>query len=153
MSKFAIEMISSILGTVGFAILFKLHPKKLWSVAILGGGCYGFYYLFATVIGSNVFVAALISTAFVATASELFARIMRSPTIIFVIPSIIPIVPGGSLYRFMKELINGNKDVAMTHGRDALLIALGVAGGIILASIAVSLIKGILEKVNIKRVK
>ena len=41
----------------------------------------------------------------------------------------------------------------MTHGRDALLIALGVAGGIILASIAVSLIKGILEKVNIKRVK
>ena len=153
MSTFTIQMIASILGTIGFAILFKLHPKKLWSVALLGGGCYGVYYLFATVVGTNAFVAAIISTSFVAVSAEFFARIMRSPTIIFIVPGIIPIVPGGALYRFMKELITGNYDVAMTHGKEALLTALGVAGGIILVSIVVNVVKGIVEKTNLKRAK
>ena len=153
MSVFAVQMISSILGSIGFAILFRLHPKKLWSIALLSGGCYGIYYLFAAVFGTNAFVAALISTAFVAASAEFFSRIMRSPTIIFIIPSIIPIVPGGALYRFMKELINGNSDIAMGHGKEALLTALGVAGGIIVISIIANVTKGIIEKISLKKEK
>ena len=150
MNNFAIQLVASLVGTLGFGILFKVHPKKLPIVALLGGGCYALYFLFASVLHTNVFVAAIAATAFVSATAELLSRVMRAPTIIFIIPSIIPIVPGGALYKFMKELIHGNSAGAGGYGKEAILTALGVAGGIIVVSIIANVAMGIIERIKEK---
>lgn len=62
--------------------------------------------------------------------SELAARIFKQPVTIFVIPGIIPIVPGLGMYRGMAAIIENNYDTGMniliTTGMDASAIALGM---------------------------
>ncbi|MBE6667747.1 MAG: threonine/serine exporter [Ruminococcaceae bacterium] len=148
MNEFIKMLISSVLGTVGFGILFKMQAKKLITVAFLGGGCITLYYLFSNVLKTNAFVSAIVATLFVSVAAELLARVLQAPAVIFIIPSIIPIVPGGALYRFMKGLINGSVSEALPYGKEAILTALGVAGGIIVVSIVVNIVMGILENLR-----
>lgn len=148
---FWIQLITSALGSVGFAVLFKVRLRYLGIIAFLGGACYGVYYLFESGLSSDAFIAALVSTAFVALVSEILARIVHTPTIVFLISCIIPIVPGSYLYRAMRGLIERNSDAFLQNGAETLKIALGTAGGIVAVSVIVNVVLGIAEKVRKKK--
>ena len=150
-TTFIIQLIASIAGTLGFAILFKLRPKHLVSVSILGGCCYAAYYVVAIHFGADVFIASLVATAFVAIISEVFARVSQSPALVFLLPGLIPIVPGGDLYNMMKNLITKNSDAALGYGISAIKIAAGVAGGIVIVSVMVNIGEGIGEAIRKKK--
>ena len=58
----------------------------------------------------------------------------KAPAIIFILPSIIVLIPGGSFYYTMSYLVNGNQQLFQEWGGRTLLSALGIAVGIIVAS-------------------
>ena len=144
---FAIQLISSMVGSVGFAILFRVRARYFPIVAILSGACYGTYYLFDAVVSADPFICALLATLLVATVSEILARLVRTPAIVFLISCIIPIVPGSSLYKAMRGLIEHSGDF-LKYGTETLKIALGTAGGIVAISVIVNVIMGIIKHKN-----
>ena len=154
MKEFVIQLLMAGISTVGFGILFRLRGRYLPIVFAVGGGCFAVYYLFATVLSLDVFVAALMATVFVTALSEILARAKRSPAVIFILTCLIPIVPGSNLFYMMQALIMKNVDSALSHGAAALKISLGVSGGIIAVSVIGSILntligrgkKGKLEK-------
>jgi uncharacterized membrane protein YjjB (DUF3815 family) len=59
---------------------------------------------------------------------------MKMPATTFIIPGIIPLVPGYGLYYSMLKIIEANYQEALNVGFESLLIALGIAAGIIIAT-------------------
>lgn len=89
-----------LLGTVGsfvaiacFAVLLECPRKYLLHagcVGAVGGGV----YLFSMDLGLNVVLASFLSALVIALFSHTFARVFRAPVTIFLIPGILPTVPG-----------------------------------------------------------
>ena len=146
MMEFVIQLLMAAVSTVGFAILFRLRGRYMPIVFVVGGGCFAIYYLFATVLSLDVFVAALMATVFVTALSEILARAKHSPAVIFILTCLIPIVPGSNLFYMMQALIMKDVNMAISHGATALKISLGVAGGIIAISVIGSIVNTLIER-------
>lgn len=138
--EIAVQIISSFLGSLGFSLLFNLKGKRLlW--ASLGGVFAWAVYLVVDALSHNLFLCGVIS-AMVATAySEIFARILKTPKTAFIFPAIVPMVPGGSLYYTMSNLILGNTDAALEYAKKTMWMAIALAFGIVVVIISVKIIK------------
>lgn len=131
-----VRALASLVGAVAFAVIFRTHPRHLPFVAIGGLLTYALYYtiFFFT---DGLFLAALLSTLATAVFSEFCARLRHAPAAVFLFPCIIPTVPGGDLYYLMRDLLTGKTREAFSHLSDALQVGLGIAGGVMVVSIAV----------------
>ncbi len=137
--KEVIMLISATLGTLGFTLIYKTNPKHI-PFATLGGILSCGVYLFFNATGLNVFVSNFIAMSVSAMVCEIFARILKAPAVIFLLPSVIPLVPGGSLYYTMSNLIFGNYEAVVFYGKTTLLTGLGIAAGMITASVIMAII-------------
>ena len=72
--------------------------------------------------------------------SEIFARVCRTPVTTFIICALIPLVPGGGMYRMMLKAIEGNVMQALTIGLDTLTVAGVLVLGILIVSTAMKAI-------------
>ncbi len=139
---FFVNLVAAILGTVAFGAVFCVRPNCLWVTALGGGFVYSIYYLFEY-LEAPVFVCALCCAVFGAAFSEVFARIIKIPAIVFLTPAIISIVPGGSLYYTMSALVSGNNSLLFDKGLATLFTSTGLVTGTILVSILVTAINTI----------
>ncbi len=134
MNEILLKIIAGVMGTIGFAVIFRLKPTH-WLLAAFGGFLASASYLLFTEIFDTVFLPNVFASLIVAFASEIFARIAKAPSTVFLLPGIIVLVPGGPLYYSMSNLLNENYVEA---GRFLLLtaeVAIAIGGGIIAASI------------------
>ncbi len=144
------QFIGATVGCLGFAIIFSTHPRHLLPVGLGGLLTYGVYYL-ATFFGIGPFLAALFSALFFALYSEILARILHAPAIVFSAPCAMPIVPGGFLYNAMVALIGQNPTDATAYVMTAVQVGLGMACGIVAVSILFGLVNYLAAKVRAKR--
>jgi uncharacterized membrane protein YjjB (DUF3815 family) len=68
------------------------------------------------------------------------ARILRAPALVFLLPSAIPIVPGGALYYTIYNLLNYNEGAFLENAKSTLSVALGIAIGMSVSSIVIGVI-------------
>ncbi len=148
--EYLITVITAIFGTLGFAILFKVKPQSFVHVCILGAACHSIYFLLNTVLTLDAFIASICATAAVALASEVLARILKTPALVFLLAGVIPIVPGSTLYNTMASIITRDGDKAFYYGMEALKIALGIAGGILVVSVVMNIYLGVYNKIKSK---
>ena len=116
-----LHFIYSFFATVGFAVVFNTPKKSL----IYGGLCGG--------TGWGVYTA--------------FARINKNPVTAFVIPGIIPLVPGYGIYSTMLNLLQNNLEQGLSLGLNTIFNSGAIAIGVIL----VSSIAKILKRKNTKK--
>ena len=129
-----IMLATAALGTLGFSILFYVHPRRLL-VATLGGilTC-GVYLLCGHLIGGELLpnlLGALVGAGF----SEIMGRLTKAPVPVYMVPCVIPLVPGSALYGAMFNFVAKHYSDAATYALTTLEVALGIAGGIVVASV------------------
>ena len=146
------QLIMSAIGSVGFAIIYRVAGKYLPLAAIGGLLTFAVYYT-VEFFGMGVFIAAMLSSAFAALFSEVFAKIKRAPVSIFLLPCSIPIVPGSALYYTMANFIAKDFTAAWNYLGIALGVALGIACGIIVVPVAWQLSLGAIAYIKKKRKK
>lgn len=135
-----VKLIASFVGSAAFAVVFKVNRRHVVFGAINGFLTYFVYYTVVYFIES-AFAAALVSTAVAALFAEIMARKRRAPASVFLIPGVIPTVPGSNLYFFMRYILESNLPEAFSQ----LGIALGVALGIACGTVSVSITWGIIS--------
>lgn len=133
-AEWGLGLLSAIIGTVGFALIFKISLKKLPIVGIGGAFTYIFYELIILISPENHLLAAFVSSLFMAIFSEICARAFRAPTVVFLFPCAIPIVPGSALYYSMYHLLNGNSATSLTYLSTTGQVILGIALGLSVAT-------------------
>lgn len=104
---FILQCIFSFLACVGFSILFDLKRSKFIVIASLIGMIGWAVFILMDGIGSNI-PRYLIATMSVSALAEIFARIEKAPATVFLLPGIVPLVPGSGLYYAMNHLINSD---------------------------------------------
>lgn len=144
-----IKLIASFFGSAAFAVVFNVNKRHVVFGAFNGFLTYFLYYTVNYFLAS-AFVAALISTAIAALIAELLARKRRAPANVFLIPGVIPTVPGSNLYFFVRNILESNMPEALAQ----LSVALGVAIGIACGTVSVSITWGIIsDKISKRKAK
>ena len=100
-----IQIFMGFLGSLGFGFLFNLRGKKL-VIASLGGLMSWAVFLLLEPLFPPEALRYFFSAAAVTVYAEVFARIIKTPTTTFLVPSLIPLIPGGSLYYTMNYALN-----------------------------------------------
>lgn len=144
---FAIKLLSVIIAAVAFSILFSVRPKHLLIDAI-GATATIIIYTFIEFRGLSLFAAAFVSTVVAAIYSEVCARIGRAPTIVFLVPCLLPTIPGGALYRSMSAFLGRNYEAGLDYLMTTFKISIGIAGGIVTVSILVKIVMGFLDMIR-----
>lgn len=142
---FFIASIGALVGSVSFATMFKVAPRHLIYGGTAGLVTYVVYYTVEFYTQGDTFPAAFISTVCAALFAEIASRTRKAPTIVFLLPAVIPIVPGGILYRAMRSLLLLDFNRAFEALLTTLQIGLGIAGGILTVSI---IFGSIMEKIK-----
>ena len=139
-SEWWMLLISTILGTVGYSIVFNIKYKFL-IVGTLGGVISYFTYYFVDIISNNnVFLAMLAGTLIAGIYSEILARVLKAPNTVFLLPAIITLIPGALFYYTMYYLINWNEALFNANSINMVLANLAMAVGIIIVSVGVQVI-------------
>ena len=127
-------LITAALSTLGFSILFFVHPRRLLP-ATLGGVLSCGVYLLAGHFLEGELLPNMLGALVGAGYSEIMARVTKVPVPVYMVPCVIPLVPGSGLYGTMFNFVTGNYPAAAEAGLRTLQIALGIAGGIVIASV------------------
>lgn len=145
-----VKLIASFFGSAAFAVVFNSN-KRLVVFGALNGLLTYFVYYAVFYFLESAFVAALLSTAIAAAFSEILARKKRAPSSVFLIPGVIPTVPGSNLYFFMRNMLEKNFTAALTELGIALSIALGIASGTVGVSIIWGIISDRISKIKTRK--
>ena len=123
-----IQLITAAAGSIGFGLLFHIRKRYLGLVGI--GGMIGWLaYVFFAGIWEGVFLPSLAAGFIVDIYAEILARVCKQTSSSFFVTSIIPLVPGSTLFYCMSSIVEGNSQMALMYGRDTFYFALGIAVG------------------------
>ncbi|SFQ25939.1 Uncharacterized membrane protein YjjB, DUF3815 family [Lachnospiraceae bacterium XBB1006] len=134
MMRVVIEMITATIACFGFSIIYQARPNRLVLCGLSGGITWGVCRL-AEQFNSNLFIYYMIAAAFGTLLSEFLARRTKCPATIFLIPALLPMVPGGSLYYTTYAIVTGDHKGAIYYGQRTALAALGIAVGLVIVSV------------------
>ncbi|HEX3025801.1 MAG TPA: threonine/serine exporter family protein [Clostridia bacterium] len=86
-----------------------------------------------------------------AVLSEILARVMKMPATIFMIPAIIPLVPGVGLYQTMMFLVQQQDNQAAKTGTTTLLSIVAMAMAMVFTAILTQFISAIAIMISHKK--
>ena len=133
-----LQLISVFIGVVGFGVILEV-PKKYLVYSGIAGTVGWAMYLLAEMflpVGSVFFSAFCI-----ALLSQIFARVLKCPVTVFLIPGIYPFVPGAGIYRTVYYIIVGSNSMAGHYLIETLTTAGMIALGIYIVDILYKLKK------------
>lgn len=144
------QVIMALLGSIGFGILFNLRGTRLMLAGL--GGMLGWiiYLILFHFTGQEVMcygIATILTTLY----SQALARIVKSPATLFLVPSVVPMLPGGYLYYTMLYAVQGNWDAFLSQGILTLSTATAIAVGMMLGSSLYSTILAIKRAIEGER--
>lgn len=131
MMGYLTNFIYAYLSVIGFAVIFNV-PKSSFIKSGFAGGLGWVIYIYTKNISESVIIATFIASLVIAIIGEIFAIIDKNPITVYIIPGIIPLVPGFSLYNAMRSIVERRFDLAANYGTEALLISIAIAGALVI---------------------
>lgn len=128
----------SFISCFAFSVLYNVRGIRLIEAAF--GGALGKFAYEMSVSGGMI-AQFFISGVVVALYAEIMARISKCPVMVFLIVSVLPLVPGAAVYNAMASLYESNMEAFYQFGNTALLGAGSIALAILMVSSTVRIFK------------
>lgn len=122
------------IAAVSFSVFFNGERKTF--LAVFSGG-FTAWLVFSLMLSFNYSEAfsSFMASLIVGLTGETLSRVMKKPVTVFLIPSIIPLVPGSKIYYMMFHLVINESLKSYEFGRDTFLIAGAISLGVLFASV------------------
>lgn len=133
MNDTIVKFIIIFFSSMGFALLFNVNKKFLIHCAFGGVIVYGIYMLMETA-GCGIFQSCFISAVVCSVYAQINARLNKAPAVVFYIPSIVPLIPGSSLYYTILNAVNGDHGNFIAFASSTAKYAFGISAGVTLVS-------------------
>ena len=118
-------------GASGFSSVY-LHAKPL---DIVVGAICGAIGWFVFTLTGGVGASSYLAGAFiVAVLAEVLGAMLKTPATVFLLPGLLPLVPGGGMFLTMRSAVNGLMAESLSNAYTTLFAAGSIALGIALAS-------------------
>ncbi|MBM7704268.1 threonine/serine exporter family protein [Metabacillus iocasae] len=134
------QLVTSFIASAAFGVIFNAPKQSLLKCGLVGMGGWLIYTLFVYFNFDSV-IATLIASIFVAIVSQMFAKIYRTPIIIFNVAGIIPLVPGGLAYDAMRNFVENDYNQAVQLAAKALMISGSIAMGLVFSEVINQIIR------------
>jgi uncharacterized membrane protein YjjB (DUF3815 family) len=129
-----IQLSFSYFSTVAFAICINV-PRRGLGYAGLAGMIGWITYWALWRLGVSVMLANLAGAFLIGIAGMLFARWQKMPVIIFNIPGLVPLVPGGTAYEAVRAFASNQQSLAIELLVRVIMVAGAIAVGFMLAQL------------------
>ncbi len=139
------NFIYSTLATIGFSVFLHIPTSSLIPAGLSGGIGWTLFIVLDNASYNPIFSNFLASFV-VSLFSEILARKLKQPATLFVIPGVIPLVPGLGMYNTMLYLVQGNFDLAISTGANVIFVGAAISLGVLIVT---SLSKTI--RINIRK--
>ena len=128
-----IQILTGGVGALGFAMSYRcLRKRNLFCT--LAGALTWAVYLVTAKVWSNTFNPYFFAGASGTLFAEAAARIRKMPATVTLLPAIIPLVPGRSLYLAMEYTVRSSELVAIGYVQTTAIIAGAIAAGMVCVS-------------------
>ncbi len=129
MAALLINMICAFLATFSFCILFNI-PKKCY---ILGGinGMFGWMCYYLGNEPTSPAAASFLGAVVITFCARVFASVKKCPATDFLIPGIIPLVPGAGIYYTAYYFVMNDMVQASAKGVESLKVAFAIVVGMV----------------------
>ncbi|NLJ73743.1 MAG: threonine/serine exporter [Firmicutes bacterium] len=127
-----IQAAAGFMSAAAFACLYRVPRHQIIRCGLVGG--LGWLVLLLTGDYLGEIGAMFLASAVVAVCSEILARRVRQPVIVFLVPGVIPLVPGGRAYLTMLSFLRNDYVKGLELLVSTIFLAGAVAAGIILVS-------------------
>lgn len=126
-----LSFIYAFISTAGFSVLFNIPKDCIIKASFIGAVGWTVYSIFPS---ESTIMTAFFASLTIGILGEIFSRIFKEPVTIFIIPGIIPIVPGYGLYYTMLKIIEKDYQSATNIGFESIIIALLIASGLMVSA-------------------
>ena len=116
-------------AVAGYSILFYVPWKAMIASCFVGAFGWAACQAMSS-MGQSSVVATLLGSFIVAAGALVCSRTLHLPNTVFIIPSIITLVPGALTYFTMRDFLAGNLNSAISLGVDTILTAGAIALGL-----------------------
>lgn len=138
------QLVTSFIASAAFGIIFNAPRASLLQCGFVGMIGWIVYILMAEQF--NTVMSTLAATFIIGSISLAFARIYKTPVIIFSVAGIIPLVPGGLAYDAMRNFVENDYNTAVQLAAKAFLISGSIAIGLVLSEV----LNQMMRKINVK---
>ncbi|MBO1753091.1 threonine/serine exporter family protein [Actinotalea sp. BY-33] len=125
----ALRMLASFLGVLGFALMFN-SPLRMALAAAGIGMVANVLRLEVADLGVAIQAATMMATVVVGLLAAWVAPLIKVPRITISVPAVVIMVPGAAAYRAVVGLNNGDAEVAVTSGVQAIFVVISIAVGL-----------------------
>jgi uncharacterized membrane protein YjjB (DUF3815 family) len=127
-------LVGGAIGAAAFAVVVG-SPRRYVLGGLLAGALASFslWLVVDALHGSGVFGAAL-GACLASLTAEVAARVQKVTAAAFLVPGLIPLVPGVQIYRAMLDLVLGHYGAGFQDAAVALLWAGAIAFGVVLGA-------------------
>lgn len=132
--RIAFRTLASFLGVLGFALMFN-SPLRMALAAAVIGMVANVLRLELAELGVVMQAATMIATLVVGLLAARAAPWMKVPRITLSVPAVVIMVPGAAVYRAVLALNNGQMDVAVQSGVQAVFVTICIAIGLAAARV------------------
>lgn len=133
--QFVVQLSFSYLSTVAFAILINVPRRALNLAGWAGAVGWIVYWVLAYDCQVGRMLANLVGAFAIGCCGMIFSRIKKMPVIIFNIPGLVPLVPGGTAYQAVRALVLGQEAQAGKLTVRVAMVAGAIAVGFMLAQL------------------
>lgn len=123
--------------------MLNVPKSKILSVIIGAFACSFTFEMLFEYTPLGIFAGTLTAVVVAHTYSEIIARILKTPSTVILIPSTVPLLPGGYLFYAMSALVTGDKNAFGYNSRQTALVAFAIALGSVITLIVLNIIRRI----------
>jgi uncharacterized membrane protein YjjB (DUF3815 family) len=124
-------MVAGFVAAAAFSIIYRVPQREVVRCGLVGAGG---WLVFSTTRQVGEVGAYFLAAAAVTLISEIFARLRRQPVIVYLIPGVIPLVPGGMAYTTMLSFLQNEYGAGLELLAATFFAAGALAGGITVVS-------------------
>ncbi|MGT2846137.1 threonine/serine exporter family protein [Streptococcus massiliensis] len=132
-----LQAISSFIAIWAFLIVLNIQKSMLIPASVIGMVTWMIYYVLKE--PTNVIVATFIAAVVGSSISQIVSIKLRTPTIVFAIAILAPLVPGYLSYRTTTLFVNGNYSQAVVSAILVIILALAISIGMASGTIVLKL--------------
>lgn len=125
-----LKIIMATVGTSAFAYIFNAPKKAIIPIGLIGGAGWTIFLIGTTWLGMLTQSANFFAALTVAFLGMIIAKFKRELPNIYIIPGLLPLVPGFGVYNGMNQIVNNEYNLGVSTiakaGTDAVAIALGL---------------------------
>jgi uncharacterized membrane protein YjjB (DUF3815 family) len=144
MDNMLIGIISAFFASLLFSIIFNIAKKNLLYCGLIGAIGWSAYLIMIR-LGSDTILATFVGSLSITAVAYLLAILQKTPATVFLVPGIVPLVPGSSLYQSIYYYTQRDYDLFQQYAFEALSAAIAIAIAVITISAIYRFIRNLIN--------